>query len=245
MSYEAAFNSGSEIVLDSPLGEVNLFILGGAPSQAVDLTFVLDGSYSFGNTSISAGSFPAGSKLTIILTNGFDGQANGGDGGRGESIEWNPETVTLITTAIAQDGFSGGIVYDAQGVETDIYFSGATPSVAHPVADGYIRAPSGGDGGFNKVGVDINAISGNGGDAADGRAPGTGGPAGLAIAGSLTQGTTGSNGEIDGSGSGWGNVGTANNATGGAAGSGVVDNGATVTFFGDTPARYINGNGDH
>ena len=28
MSYEAAFNSGSEIVLDSPLGEVNLFILG-------------------------------------------------------------------------------------------------------------------------------------------------------------------------------------------------------------------------
>ena len=245
MSYEAAFNSGSEIVLDSPLGEVNLFILGGAPSQAVDLTFVLDGSYSFGNTSISAGSFPAGSKLTIILTNGFDGQANGGNGGRGESIEWNPETVTLITTAIAQDGFSGGIVYDAQGVDTDIYFSGATPSVAHPVADGYIRAPSGGDGGFNKVGVDINAVSGSGGDAADGRVAGTGGPSGLAIAGNLTQGTTGSNGEIDGSGSGWGNVGAANNATGGAAGSGVVDNGATVTFFGDTPSRYINGNGSH
>lgn len=245
MTYEAAFNSGTEIVLDEPLGSVNLFILAGAPSQDVEIIFILDGSYSQGETAIRAGSFTAGSKIILILTNGFDGQANGGNGGRGESIEWNPETVTLITTAIAQDGFSGGIVYDAQGVDTDIYFSGATPSVAHPIADGYIRAPSGGDGGFNKIGVDINAVSGNGGDAADGRVPGTGGPSGLAIAGNLTQGTTGSNGEIDGSGSGWGNVGTANNATGGAAGSGVVDNGATVTFFGDTPARYINGNGDH
>ena len=119
MSYEAAFNSGSEIVLDSPLGEVNLFILGGAPSQAVDLTFVLDGSYSFGDTSISAGSFPAGSKLTIILVNGFDGQATGGSGGRGEDIIYN-DTLDIYSFFPPVNGTAGGIVYNANGVDTDI-----------------------------------------------------------------------------------------------------------------------------
>ena len=55
----------------------------------------------------------------------------------------------------------------------------------------------------------------------------------------------GSSGTINGSTSGWGNAGSNNSATGGAAGSGVIDSGATVTFYGDTAARYINGNGDH
>jgi hypothetical protein len=32
---------------------------------------------------------------------------------------------------------------------------------------------------------------------------------------------------------------------GGGSGSGIIDNGATVVLFGDTPARYINGAGDH
>jgi hypothetical protein len=244
MSYEAAFNSGSEIVLDSPLGDVNLFILGGAPSQAVDLTFVLDGSYSFGDTSISAGSFPAGSKLTIILVNGFDGQATGGNGGRGEDVIYN-DTLDIYSFFPPVNGTAGGIVYNADGVDTDIYFSGATTSVAFPVADGYIRAPSGGDGGFNHTGISPNYTSGNGGNGGDGRSAGVGGNAGRAIDGGTLSGNAGSNGEIDGSGSGWGLAGANNGATGGLAGSGVVDSGATVTFFGDTPARYINGSGDH
>ena len=244
MSYEAAFNSGSEIVLDSPLGEVNLFILGGAPSQAVDLTFVLDGSYSFGDTSISAGSFPAGSKLTIILVNGFDGQASGGNGGRGEDVLYE-ESSGLFSFFPPVNGTAGGIVYNADGVDTDIYFSGATPSVAFPIADGYIRAPSGGAGGFNHTGTAPNYVTGNGGNGGDGRSAGTGGIAGRAIDGVIVEGNTGSNGEIDGTGTGWGLAGANNNAVGGAAGSGVVDSGATVTFFGDTPARYINGAGSH
>ncbi|HHZ69902.1 MAG TPA: hypothetical protein EYN54_06400, partial [Methylococcaceae bacterium] len=78
MSYEAAFNSGTEIVLNEPLGSVNLYILAGAPSQSVDLTFILDGTYSQGATAIRAGAFASGSKLTIIMVNGFDGQADGG-----------------------------------------------------------------------------------------------------------------------------------------------------------------------
>ena len=140
------------------------------------------------------------------------------------------------------NGLSGGLVYDAQGVDTDIYFSGATPSITYPVADGYIRAPSGGAGGFFIAGLPGEpGIGGNGGD---GRSAGLGGDGGkfgtvpvLAL--------SGANGEIDGSGSGWGNTGANNDAAGGLAGSGVIDNGATVNFFGDTPARYINGNGSH
>ncbi|HHZ70963.1 MAG TPA: hypothetical protein EYN54_11950, partial [Methylococcaceae bacterium] len=164
MSYEAAFNSGSEIVLNEPLGSVNLYILAGAPSQSVDLTFILDGTYSQGATAIRAGAFAAGSKLTIIMVNGFDGQANGGDGGNGD-IPIFVDPVYIYTTP-PSDGTDGGIVYDAQGVDTDIYFSGATTSVTYPVADGYIRAPSGGDGGFTHI---INGDLGDGGDGGDGR----------------------------------------------------------------------------
>lgn len=243
MTYEAAFNAGSEIVLDSPLGEANLYILAGAPSESVDLTFIFDGSYSQGQTAIRAGAFPSGSKLTVIMVNGFDGQAKGGNGGQGQSL--GEIGGFVVITAPAQNGVQGGIVYDAQGVDTDIYFSGATPSAAYPIADGYIRAPSGGDGGFDSLSLVPLAFSGNGGDAGDGRNAGTGGNAGDAL-GNLTDfGTTGSNGQIDGTGSGWGNSGANNDASGGLAGSGVKDNGATVTFFGDTPTRYINGTGDH
>lgn len=233
MAYEAAFNTGSEIVLDSPLGSANLYILAGAPSQSVDLTFVLDSTYSQGVTAIRAGSFPSGSKITLILINGFDGQANGGDAGKGASI------VGSVQFPDATNGTSGGIVYDAQGVDTDIYFSGATLSTAYPIADGYIRAPSGGAGGKDAI-IGPN-ISGDGGNGGDGRPAGIGGDAGDGV----DQGITGSNGEIDGSGSGWGLAGVNNGALGGAAGSGVVDNGATVTFFGSTALRYINGSGDH
>tara|TARA_R110000782_G_scaffold263381_3_gene356020 strand:+ start:8160 stop:10505 length:2346 start_codon:yes stop_codon:yes gene_type:complete len=245
MTYEAAFNSGSEIVLDSPLGSVNLFILAGAPSQDVELTFIFDGTYSEGLTAIRAGSFSVGSKLILILANGFDGQANGGNGGMGESIEKTGGS-PLVVTEPASNGSNGGLVYDAQGIDTDIYFSGATPSVAYPVADGYIRAPSGGDGGFlhtSTVGPDTYT-SGDGGNAGDGRIAGTGGNKGDNT-GTALPGVAGVNGQIDGTGSGWGLAGSANDTVGGLAGSGVIDNGATVVFFGDTVARYINGNGSH
>ena len=247
LTYEAAFTTGSEIVFTGNLGSVNLYTLGGAPSQAVELTFVLDGGYSEGFIAIRAGNFAAGSKLTIIMTNGFDGQARGGNGGRGQDILWDEESSSIHEVSPALNGVSGGVVYDADGVDTDIYFSGATPSAAYPVADGYIRAPGGGDGGFNRTGVGINAISGRGGDGGDGRAAGNGGLGGRAIAGNTTVGDAGVNGQIDGSGSGWGNAGANNDAIGGLAGSGIINSGATVNLFadGDLATRYINGNGDH
>jgi hypothetical protein len=243
MTYEAAFEDGTEIVLDSPLSESNLYILAGAPSQPVTITFVLT-SYSFGSTGFRAGSFPSGSKIILILINGFDGQASGGNGGRGSDIDYDAETNTF-SFAPPIDGNIGGTVYNAQGVDTDIYFSGATPSVANPVADGYIRAPSGGSGGFDFTGTPPAATSGDGGDGGDGRQAGLGGDKGLNEGFITSPGTAGSNGEIDGSGSGWGNAGANNGAIGGAPGSGIIDSGATVVLFGDTPARYINGNGSH
>ena len=235
MSYDAAFNDNSEIVIDSPLGDANLYILAGAPSTAVTLTFIFDGSYSQGENAIIAGAFPTGSKLILILANGFDGQAKGGDGGTG-----NPSTATA--------GEAGGVVYDAQGVDTDIYFSGATPSTAYPTADGYIRAPGGGGGGTDGDPTDP-FLQGNAGGGGAGRNPGIGGSVGGTNGNTIGGGGAGAdNGDVTplgGNGGAWGVAGGNAAESGGAAGSGVIDSGATVTFFGSNATRYINGNGDH
>ncbi|MCP4957117.1 MAG: hypothetical protein GY919_16195 [Photobacterium aquimaris] len=182
---------------------------------------------------IQAGAFPAGSKLILILVNGADLQGQGGFGGRGGS---DP----AFGHQSPGNGNGGGIVYDAQGVDTDIYFSGATPSANYPLADGFIRAPSGGDGGFDPVLVAPNSyIGGKGGDGGSGRNFGQGGPGGSDAA---TGGTNGANGNST---SGFGLDGADNDASGGGKGAGIRDNGATVNLFGDTPTRYINGSGDH
>lgn len=255
LTYEAAFNSGSEILLNEPLGSANLYILAGAPSQPIELTFVLDGSYSFGDVAISAGGFPAGSKLIIIMINGFDCQASGGDGGDGKAGLDN-----------GLSGSSGGVVFEGSAsIDIDIYFSGVTPSASFPTADGYIRAPGGGGGGGGGAVQSGNRPGGGGGGGA-GRNPGIGGAA-------LGSATNGSNGDIIGGG-GIGGIGDGNagdggtganwgldgadgddgtgfpgtfglGGPGGGSGSGIIDNGATVVLFGDTPARYINGAGDH
>ena len=236
LSYEPVFADNSEIVITGTVFDVNLYNqYAGAPSQPVTLTFVFDGALS-GSTSpvipsIRAGAFPVGSKLIIILANGADLQAKGGDGGDGGIVIKVPNKDIFVQTTPPQDGENGAVVFDAEGVDVDIYFSGATPSAAYPVADGYIRAPSGGDGGFD--GDISDGDNGNGGNGGDGRSAGVGGS------------LSGVNGATDGSRTGWGNDGANNNAIGGSKGKGVVDNGGTVVFFGDTPSRYINGGGDH
>jgi len=266
ITYEAAFNAGSEIIIDEPSGTINLYNdFAGAPSEPVDLTFIFDGSYSHsanGGTAIRAGSFASGSTLTVILVNGFDGQAAGGEGGDSD-----------------QDGTIGGIVFDAQGVTTDIYFSGSTPSAAYPTADGYIRAPGGGGGGgATEPSFDAftpNSPGGGGGGGA-GRLVGIGGiPIGSSPAQAGTNGDILGNGGIGGDGSAhpasyndggnggdWGVGGIKGvdvtlydpegfityfgaGGAGGLAGSGIVDGGGTVTLYGSTALRYINGNGDH
>lgn len=254
MTYEAAFDSGTEIVLSEPLGSVNLYVLAGAPSQPIDLTFVLTGTYSFGNVAIRAGGFvntaEKRSKLTIILANGFQGQANGGDGG-----SYGTETVA------AGDGENGGTVYDAEGVDTDIYFSGTTPSTSYPTADGYILAPGGGGGGggwSNNTGADFESGGGGGGAGVvvgvgykslvgnfssgfDGDSLGNGGDGGSFDSAQFKAGDGGDWGLAGGDGDDADTIG----GLGGQAGSGVVDSGAAVSLFGATASRYINGNGSH
>jgi hypothetical protein len=144
------------------------------------------------------------------------------------------------------NGEDAGIVYDAQGIDTDIYLSGADPESG--TAEGFLRAPSGGDGGFLGtfiVGVENSGVAGDSGDGGDGINPGDAGVAGVIFGTTIsTDGTNGSNGQTDGTGSGFGFDGVNNEATGGTKGDGIIKNGATVRVFGDTPTNFINGGGD-
>ena len=236
LSYEPVL-SDSEFIISGSVFNLNLHTYVGAPVDPVTMTIVFDGaivgSSDTSTPAIRAGNFPVGSKLILILKGGADLQSRGGNGGRGESVSFGGAAV---------DGFDGGIVYDAMGIDTDIYFSGTTPSTIHPTADGFIRAPSGGDSGHLITIFGDITFSGDGGDGGDGINVGLGAIAGFAILDDTEEGNVGADGHsppvlgINGASTG---------ASGGLAGKGVIDSGATVVFFGDTPARYINGNGDH
>ena len=248
MTYEAAFNDGSQLVIDEPAQGLDLYLRAGAPPDAVTVIFVFDGSYSQGDVAIRAGKFAFGSKIIIVLANGADLQANGGNGGTGGSAAYPLPgfgTPGVPIVGAPFNGEDGGVVYDAQGIDTDIYFSGDTSAItpAYPTADGFIRAPSGGSGGFLvDIVLDIGGAGGNGGD---GRLPGAGGAGGTVFKDFVfTSGDAGVNGTIDGT-TGFGLDGADNDAAKGLAGSGVIDSGATVTFYGADASRYINGRGDH
>ena len=240
--YEPSLSTGTEIVITGNTENVNLYIqYAGAPSQPVELTFVFDGtkcgSTSGDTVSIRAGGFPVGSKLIIILANGAELLAKGGDGGFGGVI------VGELQAIAPNDGKKGATVFDAEGIDCDIYFSGATPSANYPTADGYILAPSGGNGGFSSnFAIPQGGAGGNGGD---GNLPGLGGPAGADNEEGDVTNSNGINGTSNISTGVFGMDGANNNAFGGAKGKGVVDSGATVTFFGSSAARYVNGGGDH
>ncbi|HHZ69604.1 MAG TPA: hypothetical protein EYN54_04825 [Methylococcaceae bacterium] len=245
LSYEPLFTTGSEIIITGLVSDINLYIqYAGAPSQAVELTFVFDGVIGSGTSSvipaIRAGAFPSGSKIIMILANGADLMSKGGDGGDGGDLFIKASTPDVFSSTPPKNGSNAGVVYDAEGVDTDIYFSGSTPSASFPLADGYIIAPSGGAGGFN---ADTSA-SGDGGDGGDGRSSGLAGLFGNA-SGAAANGAVGSNGvdnKLTGS---FGLDGADNEAVGGLKGSGVSDSGGNVVFFGSNASRYINGSGDH
>lgn len=249
LTYEPQFTDNTEIVITGSVVNINLYTqYAGAPGIPVNITFVLDNvtasSTSKNIPSIVAGNFPAGSKITIIMTNSSFLCSKGGDGGSGSRIIFDDETLKWRQIRPVSAGRDGGVVYDAQGVDTDIYFSGSTPSSAYPIANGYLFAPSGGDGGFNSIPSSNpdDATPGNGGDGGDGSSPGNGGAYGSANDNDGSVGADGTNNRLTGS---FGQDGVANDGGGGLAGSGVIDNGATVNFFGSNAARYINGNGDH
>ena len=192
----------------------------------------------------ATGTFAPGSTLKIILANGADLQAKGGDGGKGEGIFRSGTTVKYV---LPTNGKNAGTVFDANGVTCDIYFSGATSEAApYDVADGYILAPGGGDGGKDSVSFDPELLTtGNGGNGGDGRAIGFGGPPGSKTGTFLEFGDVGNVGTDNRLVGLYGVNGANNDASGGLMGKGIIDNGATVTLHGDNAVRYINGSGDH
>ena len=255
LSYEPLFATGSEIIISAELitSGINLYVdYAGAPSAVVDLTFIIDGT-KIGSSSnsipaIRAGAFASGSKITIILVNGADLQAAGGTGGKGGGGFYEFDSGGGEWTSIEpKDGTFGGTVYDAEGVTTDIYLSGPAPAanVEYQTADGYLRAPSGGAGGFTAFLTEPTSLSypGNGGDGGTGNSSGLGGQGGtISVINQTKTGDTGAIGALTGP---FGVDGANNNAIGGKAGKGVINGGAVVTFYGDTSTRYINGRGDY
>ena len=253
LAYQPSFESGTEIVINGTRSDINLHndYAEGVPT-AVNLTFIFDatkiGSTGTNLPAMRAGLFASGSVLTFILINGADLQAAGGRGGSGETLERDFEQEIWLRFGIG-NGSKGGTVYDAEGVTTNIYFSGATGNANFPTADGYIRAPAGGGGGFTgRATSDSTAEAGNAGDGGNGRVGGLGGLGGVVrVGGVVGNGLSGATGGelITSPGIAWGNDGPNNNATGGAKGKGIVDSGGAVTLFGEDATRYINGGGDH
>ena len=235
--------------------EANLYIQAGRPPEAVNLTFVFDAATCFSGSvdipSVKAGAFTAGSTITIIMINATDWQGKGGDGGTSNS--YGPGSFAT----------GGGICYDAEGIDTTIYFSGAAPGGY--TADGYMRAPGGGGAaGAVMIGDPLTNLyykveAGGGGGAGITGLGGIGSDDTTTVDDGVNStnlgvgGAGGVNGaHIAGAGGGWGlqgATGTVSNSAGlallqSAAGKAIVNNGATVTAIGETAARLINGDGD-
>lgn len=179
LTYEAAFQDGSEFVLSGNNCEINLHVVAGAPSQVVDLTYIIDGGVLCGIAapSVIAGNFAAGSKITIILINGAEWQGFAGAGGTGGTYESIVDGEDIIHEGL--NGGDGGTCYDAQGIDTDIYLSG---TIGAYTANGILVAPGGGGGGSaSGLGTDnINTVvvGGTGGGGGAGFNLGVGGGAG-------------------------------------------------------------------
>lgn len=257
--------SFTKIVSGATLSEVDIHNdYADRTNSVVDFTLILDNCTVVGddnvNPSIRNGTFSSGSSVTIILVNGTDWQSYGGEGGRGaawESVDTNP--ITYVKTIDAGTGESGGVCFNADGVPTNIYLSGATGNASYPTALGSIKAGGGGgngsDGNPYLFPVAPENV-GDGGGGGAGNISGVGGAAGVinyAFFGNVfgEQGNSGSSNGTGGaatgtalSGGDWGKSGGAFSGVSGAAGSGIIKSGADVFVFGSTPTNFINGNGD-
>lgn len=251
LSYEPAAADGTEFNVAG--NNINLFVVAGAPSQVVTLTFIISSDIGSLNTdpAIIAGAFASGSVLTIILTDSALIMGFGGNGGVGGRSVFNPPS--SVTNLPGGDGNDGGVSYDAQGVDTVIYLGGL---ILGHTALGTQKAPGGGGGGEDGQGTGSTPVGGDGGGGGAGIVPGAGGAAGIgsgspsAVNGTPgLPGTASTGGAPGGAGAGFGgfpgNTGVAGDGSGGAAGKGLVKGGATVDIHtnGNT-GRFIQGSGD-
>jgi len=244
LTFESAFADGTEFTISADTSDLNIHTFVGAPSQDVNVTIIIDGAdisqtdagvLGITNGGIFAGNFSSGSKIILIYKDNSESQAKGGIGGAGG------QSIIFASTLFNFPGLAGrpgGICYNAQGIDTDIYLGGTAPG-SH-TALGTIRAPGGGGGGEDGQGfLPSDEIGGDGGGGGAGSLIGAGGGGG---AGDTTNGTPGTSGDTAGNGGtaggagagdggDWGVAGVAGDAAGGAAGKGIVKLGAVVNIF--------------
>lgn len=259
LTFESAFADGTEFTITADTENLNIHTFVGAPSQAVNVTLVIDGATlgspftGINNPGIVAGNFAFGSKITIILENNAILQSKGGGGGSGGFSQF----ILTLTNGVGFQGAAGGIVYFANGVDTDIHLGG---SILGHTALGTLRAPGGGGGGEDGQGTGTTPIGGDGGGGGAGDQVGNGGSGGESIEGTGSspgadgvdgaQGdTAGNGGAAGGAGAGaggdWGVDGAAGDAAGGAAGKGILKGGAVINILTDgNTGRFTNGGGD-
>jgi len=265
LTYEPAFAEGTAITITGDVSNVNLFFnYAGAPSQVVSIVFVFDGSKisSSGPSipAITAGPFAAGSLIAIVLLNGADWQASGGNGGRGQSIFFDQLSNKWIAGLSCLPGQDGGVCYDSSGIDTNIFLSGTAPN--SEIASGTLKAPGGGGGGSNSPNVGTNAaigFGGNGGGGGAGIVAGIGGSAGESDGGGVKEGLVGvpgasgdtngnggiggsSQGDDGGDGGDWGLPGIDSSCAAGDEGKGITGLGAIVIYDPDG-GNFINGGG--
>lgn len=259
MTYAPAIGDTQDFVISGSQKNLNLWLQVGAPFEPVNITIVLDNvqATSSSNTipSVRNGSFAAGSTITLVLINGTRINSKGGNGGNGSILVFDAESGSYIVEVSGQDGQDGGTCLATDGITTNVYLSGSYNSYT---ADGFILAAGGGGGGGGYDTASDSAGSGGGGgagiDSGSGGAAGTVTPAGNdGSSGSSGTSTTGGNGgtaSIDGGDGGdLGQNGLNGSGSfagsGGLAGKGIFKaSGETVTLFGSTAARFINGSGN-
>lgn len=236
-------SSGTDLQVNSEYDN-NLYTIAGGPVSPGTFTFIFSREYYGQNTlsqAITVGSFPSGSVLNLVFTNGSIALAKGGDGG-------------------TFDGNNGGTTfYGASGVEVNIYLSGTTPDFGNGTysADGYLFAPGGGGGGepFSGDQADNERGGVHAGSGGAGNKPGIGGTGYQngtdGRDGTRTEGGESRNGAGAGGGIGEDGEdsisygGEADDFPGGLAGKAIVLNGATVNVYTNGDAnRFINGSGD-
>mgnify|MGYP000291879121 CR=1 FL=1 len=245
---------------------LNLHVLAGAPPMPVNVTFILNTdaivgsmSTSFDQPAVRAGNFAPGSEITIIQLSGSKWSSKAGFGGSGGVSSADSEFTARI---LPRGGDDGGLVYDAEGVNTIIWLSG---TVGARTANGEMRAPGGGGaggiysttgtstggGGGGGTGIDPGVGGASSGDdgfpndlpfrGADGDEDGNGGAGGTARQG------TGTGAQDGGDGGDWGlaggsTTGDGQTFTGGSAGHALRKGGATITIHGS--ANFTQGGGD-
>ena len=147
------------IFISGVVSDVNLYDRAGAPSGAVDITFVIQNATMGSSTTqyaMRAGNFDSGSTIKIICTQGTQWSAKGGDGGDANEL-------------YSYNGTNGHHSYQSDGITTSIYLNYG--GVDGYTTDGELFAAGGGGGGAraesnifqNSPPIRYAAVSGGGG----------------------------------------------------------------------------------